>query len=474
MNIIKNLGQTFTPSWIVNFMLDKINYNDTDILNKTILEPSCGNGAFLTEIVKRFIEIAIKNGKNKTEIKNLLEQNIFGVEIDKILYNQCLQNLDHITQKYGINNVKWNIICGDFLSCQLEKMDFIVGNPPYVRIHNLDLKTRNLIKNKYSFCKNGITDLYIAFYEEVLNLIKTDGIVSFITPNSFLRNASAKTFRNYVSKNHLLHEFIDFGERQIFEKVSTYTAICILKHYSCKTRYYKYQNNKIEFIKEFNLNNFINKDWCFDVDDHAVPFFKSKKFAFDVKYGFATLRDKIYISDIDNEQDKYINFNGFKIEKDITKPVIKASLSNKKSQRIIYPYLNFNHKAFMISEKDMQETYPYCYEYLLHHKSELLKRDIDKDHKAWYQYGRSQAINHIFQDKLVISGIAKDSINVRFADANTAVYSGMFLISDHLQEIHDILQSKDFLTYIRKVGKDIRGGYKTFNTRQIKEFLNSL
>ena len=61
----KTLGQVFTPDWVVNEILDLVNYSDAEILTRYILEPACGDGAFLKEIVKRYI----KEGKNKKLVK---------------------------------------------------------------------------------------------------------------------------------------------------------------------------------------------------------------------------------------------------------------------------------------------------------------------------------------------------------------------------------------------------------------------
>ena len=55
MKKIKTLGQVFTPNWIVNEILDLVGYDNETILDKYILEPSSGDGAFLLEIVKRYV-----------------------------------------------------------------------------------------------------------------------------------------------------------------------------------------------------------------------------------------------------------------------------------------------------------------------------------------------------------------------------------------------------------------------------------
>lgn len=53
----KTLGQVFTPTWIVSEILNLVGYNDDNILDKYILEPSCGDGVFLMEIVERYVNI---------------------------------------------------------------------------------------------------------------------------------------------------------------------------------------------------------------------------------------------------------------------------------------------------------------------------------------------------------------------------------------------------------------------------------
>lgn len=78
----KTLGQVYTPKWIVNEILDLADYKGKNILQKYILEPSCGDGAFLCEIVKRYIEVAKENNISENKIIKDLETYIYGVELD--------------------------------------------------------------------------------------------------------------------------------------------------------------------------------------------------------------------------------------------------------------------------------------------------------------------------------------------------------------------------------------------------------
>ena len=91
----KNLGQVFTPTWIVDLMI-----KDIDFSKETILEPSCGDGAFLIRIVENILN---SNLKNKKEI---LENQIEAFEIDSFYYNKCIENLNSICKKHNITNIK--------------------------------------------------------------------------------------------------------------------------------------------------------------------------------------------------------------------------------------------------------------------------------------------------------------------------------------------------------------------------------
>ena len=53
---IKNLGQVFTPKQIVNDILNVSNYKGKNILKKHVIDNSCGDGAFLVEIIDRYIK----------------------------------------------------------------------------------------------------------------------------------------------------------------------------------------------------------------------------------------------------------------------------------------------------------------------------------------------------------------------------------------------------------------------------------
>ena len=57
---VDNYGEVFTPNWFVKQMLDYLPGDPVADLSKSTLDPSCGNGQFLTEALRRKLVIAAK------------------------------------------------------------------------------------------------------------------------------------------------------------------------------------------------------------------------------------------------------------------------------------------------------------------------------------------------------------------------------------------------------------------------------
>lgn len=100
MDNSKLLGKFYTPEFIVNNMLDFGKYYGQSILKKHVIDNSCGDGAFLIEIVKRYCKEFFKNKNDKNELREDLEKYIHGIEIIKEEAYKCISNLNKVTQKH--------------------------------------------------------------------------------------------------------------------------------------------------------------------------------------------------------------------------------------------------------------------------------------------------------------------------------------------------------------------------------------
>lgn len=485
----KTLGQVYTPNWIVEEILNSINFKGNNLIRKKIIDPACGDGAFLKEIVKRIINLGKKKGFSINEIKDILETYVYGIEIDEVEYNKCLKNLNNIIKSDLDKNLKinWKIFKDNALIRYKEFVglfDFVVGNPPYIRIHNLDNKTRKVLKKEFVFSK-GTVDIYIAFFELGFKLLNEKGLLGYITPNSYLHNSSYRKFRKYLKDNEAVEQLTDFKANKIFKNFSTYTAITIISFYkkNKKIIYKELKKGKIQKVNEIDYNDINDTDWSFGSKEDM--FFLNKLYSntnkkvsnfFNVQYGLATLRDKIYIGDILEEKNNLVLFNNYWIEKEILYKIVKGSTykgKEKEIKYIIFPYKKEMSRYVPIPEKELKNKYPKTHKYLLDNKKELLKRNIDKG-TSWYEFGRSQGIQTSYNEKIVLSTLVNHKIHFYKIPKDVFVYSGLFITkkeeSVNWEIIENILSSDEFYRYIQITGKDFSGGYKSTTSKQIKNY----
>lgn len=115
------------------------------------------------------------------------------------------------------------------------------------------------------------------------------------------------------------------------------------------------------------------------------------------------------------------------------------------------------------------------YGYLLAHKDELA-RDRDVENKElWYLFGRSQAIKDVFKDKYALNTIVKDKSSIRLERVakGEGLYSGLYILTDILEsEIKELIVSDDFVVYVRMLANYKSGGYYTFTSKDVEQYLN--
>lgn len=465
VSVKKANGRVYTPSYIVKNILDLSGYCEENVLKKHVIDNSCGDGAFLVEIVDRYCQIAIKNGIEKSIIAKELGEYIHGIELDYIEHKKCLQNVNSITNKYNIPNVSWDIICADTLQTNkfLGKMDFVLGNPPYIRVHNLG-ETFDTIK-KYSFAQNGMTDLYIVFYEIGLSMLKSDGVLGYITPSSYFNSVAGNYMRKYLVQENFLDKIVNLKHFQVFNAM-TYTTITILKKSRIEKtiNYYEFDEKHLIpfFIDKLSPSDYyISDNFYFSTKDNLSLlkkiFFNMGHCDIQVKNGYATLCDSVFIKNFEFNS-KYII------------PVVKASKGQW--SKMIYPY----DKNGKIINEEILKNDNNLYDYLLSQKDKLLNRSCDNKNNVWYAFGRSQAINDTFKDKLAINTLLKTSKDIKLTvcPSGSGVYSGLYLISNtvDIEQIKCAINNQEFVNYISLLCKYKSSGYYTFSSKDLKAFLD--
>lgn len=479
----EDLGQVWTPNYIVEKMLDEINYtaDNISILNKKIIEPSCGTGIFIFEILKRLINCALNNDLSNEKIEKIIDENVYAIEYDKDVYDFSVNELKNwLRNDYSLYPDLKNFYNMDALDFNIfDSFDYVVGNPPYIRVHDMPHDMRSKVKT-YSHSK-GAADLYIIFFEIGLAMLTNTGKLSYITPNSWLRNVSQKSFRKSVVENGQLSKIVNFNSEKVFDNVGIYTCISYMskKDNTCleyidsnkflQSNYVRcVQYSEIDLLRNDSLA-FSSESDQFMIDRHLLNDSDSLADVCKVQNGLSTLGDKFFLIDNDNlNTDNYVY------------PVVKISKYRGDGifQKMIFPYKMISGKFVEINEDELcaSET---VYEYLLNNKDSLSSRSLGKG-SNWFCYGRSQSIQEMSKEKLVFNPIIRsdqEKIDAYIVPANVLAYSGLIVtVNDTLDnelsllDLKNIIESEEFLKYCRIVGKDFSNNYKVVYSGMVKKF----
>ncbi|WP_460321178.1 Eco57I restriction-modification methylase domain-containing protein [Paenibacillus sp. YSY-4.3] len=465
--------QIFTPEKYVNKMLNIIEYKGKNILGNYILENSCGEGNILSIITERYIEAAIEEEYTLDQIKSDLETYIVAYEIDEKVRGNCINKLNEVVKRYGISSVNWNITSANYLKKNVEqKFDFIVGNPPYVTYQDIDIEEREYLRATFLSCHKGKFDYCYAFIEKSLKELSDGGKMVYIIPNSIFKNVFGKGLREIIKE--FLALICDYKESVVFDNVLTYPAIIYLNKIN--------KNNHIEYCDIDNKENIlINKDslgdkWLFN--NNPVNLSVSSKFGdyFKVSNSVATLLNSAYIikkSDFIDENENYIKVKNFYIEKSILRIAASPrSYSIKREEYIIFPYIYSNGELIRFEQDEFQKKFPGTTEYLLSFNSKLKERKVDKSAK-WFEYGRSQALSYLNQEKLMLSSVVTNEIRCYHLGKDTIPYSGFYIVpigEKGLSEAEAILKSKEFFNYLSSRGINANGKSIRFSVKDILNY----
>lgn len=475
--------QVYTPSKVVNFILDNVGFdNRCGIEGKHIIDNSCGNGNFLVEIVKRIFQF-IPNID-----REYLETYVHGIEIDEPAYNETIVRLNKIAIEHNINYVKWDIKNSNALTTTDfdKRMDYVVGNPPYCNVHHMSRANYDLLKTKFFFCSDGMTDLYIGFFEKGIQMLKRDGILGYITPNSWLTSKAGYWLRDHLYEHNSLQKLYNFDTDKLFNDVTTFTCITIIDNnrsfdddnivvyhgnfndLTNNKQYGTVVNKHDIYVSEKILTN-LKDEVIRNIIDYEIKDYEKR---FIVKNGLATLKDKLFILDPDDKDanvDIYVDLYCNEII-----DCVKASKGEFKY--IIYPYDD--------SGK------PVSYDNLCLYVRSLLERraerlEIDTTQENWYLYGRTQAIKDNGKYRISCNNLIrdKDDIILRRLWPNTAVYSGFYImrkgmpqngltLMEMFTKIEGAMKTDTFIRYVKSLGKSKNGKYYTFTTKDLEKFLN--
>lgn len=338
------------------------------LLHITIVDPACGSGAFLNEALNFLIEEHQYIDELESKLtgssisfsyhsESILENNLFGVDLNEESVEIAKLSLWLRTAEPNrkLNSLNDNIKCGNSLIDDPEiagekafkweeefpqvfakgGFDVVIGNPPYVKLEQIQETSQSLEKMKFeTFEKRG--DLYVLFVEKGFDILKQNGLISYIMPNKWLQAGYGQSLRSYFLKFQM-NQLIDFGDIQIFEGATTYPCIFISEKKQpsdfinvavLKAAFKQdFQSNIRENNQQFKRSSFTENTWIISSN-------KDKELLEKLERNFKTLKD-IIGSDVYRGVLTGLS-EAFFIDTKIKDDLIEK---DKNSEKIIFPFV---------------------------------------------------------------------------------------------------------------------------------------
>ena len=232
------------------------------LLGITICDPSCGSGAFLVEALNFLIDEHNYIDELRASVfgesiqfsditASILENNLYGVDINEESVEIAKLSLWLRTAQKGrkLTSLSDNLKCGNSLIDDPEVagdkafnwenefpevfanggFDVVIGNPPYVRQELLETSHKIYFSQAYENVYDGMADLYVYFYELSIKILKSGGVLGFITPNKWMERKYGFELRLYLKRFDII-KIVNYGELRIFEDASTEPSIITLSN----------------------------------------------------------------------------------------------------------------------------------------------------------------------------------------------------------------------------------------------------
>lgn len=254
LELRKQLGQYSTPIEIVKYILKSIEYIPSkSILQKRLTDPACGSGAFLGEACRIYLNALKKADIPISEWYPMIVSAICGIDIDPKACFFARLNLAMLLAPPILEFISKNTIAGlrplpiscadtlhllasrrkgiplfyDRTSIPLEgQFDFVVGNPPYYKIKNMEQN----IKDTFAESIYGHPNAYALFIHAGIEMLRTHGRLGFIVPRSMLSGLYFKNLREFIERKTAIKEIVNISDRKsIFDDVLHGTMILSLK-----------------------------------------------------------------------------------------------------------------------------------------------------------------------------------------------------------------------------------------------------
>ncbi len=492
----RSVGQVFTKRWMVELILDLVGYTpDKDLASQVIVEPSCGDGAFLVPVVERLLQSMQLFGRDLVSAVDSVSafeiQEKQAEKAREIVINQLLiAGFEGEVAKKTVNS--W-ISCDDFiLSSDRRMADYVVGNPPYVRLEDIN---ENLQEKYRSTCTSmvGRADLYIGFIEIGLSLLNEDGKLGYICADRWMRNQYGRKLRSIVANRYALETVVKLHDAAVFHRdVSAYPSVIILSNGDSNesnvvqtkrdfgadaaqslVRWIRdggKESQKTETYFASNVHSWFRTEtpWP-DGNPEIIRILQDLQYRYErlespktrtrVGIGIATGADRIFVTD-----------NYKLVEKDRLLPLsmvrdLQGDTFKWNGYFLVNPWQDGRRLVNL-------QNYPLLKDYFDRFRSELMKRSIaSKPPFNWYRTIDKVKYEIIDEPKLLFPDMKSYSAPVLELGRHYPHHNLYYVTSKgwDLSVLGGLLLSKVAESFVRAYGVEMRGGTLRFQAQNLRQ-----
>ena len=453
------------------------------------IEPAAGDGAFLGPMIERLVESCRNFDRSLSECQHSL----IAYELDEESAARARAVAQNILINRGVTHLLakrlaegW-ILTRDYLfDTNSREADFIIGNPPYVRLEDIPEETASVYRNAYPTMR-GRADLYVAFFEAALRQLKTGGVCAFICADRWMRNQYGAELRQLITSAYSVDVLLNMHQANAFDdEVDAYPAITVIRHKTQQSTVVASADQGAENIQPRQLattlqtkgrnrlprgiHRAVVKTWFKGTDpwpchspeqlallrrleDRFPPLEMNAK----VGIGVATGNDTVYITTDANlvEPSRLLKLA---LAKDLSSGTVRWS-----GHYLVNPW---NHDGLV-----NLRAYPKLRAYYEQHSAALKKRHTaEKNAGKWYK--TIDRVNHALADthKLYIPDI-KNRLEPVLDQGETYPHHNLYFIqSDEwdLEVLGGLLLSKIGQFFVESYGVRMRGSYLRFQAQYLR------
>lgn len=486
-------GAVFTRREVVDFILNLAGYTEDQPLHRCrLLEPSMGQGDFLTPVIDRLMIAYERETGGAGDVVHDLADCLRAVELHRSSYDETRGLVIDAIRAKGLTQREAGALCdrwliqGDFLLTPLERgFTHVIGNPPYVRQEMIPDALMAEYRRRYSTIYDR-ADIYIPFIERSLSLLAPRGALGFICADRWMKNRYGGPLRRFVAENFHLRHFVDMVDTDAFlSDVIAYPAIIVIgREKSGPTRVAHRpaidaavlqtlattmtapKLAKGRGVLEFATVASSAEPWMLDASDHLAvvrrieaDYPTLEEAGCKVGIGVATGADQVFIGPLDEldvEPDR-------KLPLVMTRDILTGTVAWR-GFGVINPF-GPDGKLVPLA------AYPKLAAYLAQHGAAIKARHVSKKNpNGWYR-----TIDRIYPElakvpKLLIPDI-KGEAHIVYEPGKLYPHHNLYFITSsgwNLRALQAVLMSDVTRIFIGLYSTKMRGGYLRFQAQYLR------